>query len=142
MRLRLIIILYLSKGLALVCANLVAVFETSIMYDSQRTINSWRFCCSVALLSCRCYEAGRPLEHRERCEAWGGEYSFVSCLSHLTIDHASLSRRSTIPTPNRDTSNMWPLITFSPCATNKPCACLIPFLSNRLWPPYTRYLLG
>ena len=23
------------------------------------------------------------------------------CLSHLTIDHASLSRRSTVPTPNR-----------------------------------------
>ena len=26
-------------------------------------------------------------------------YSFVACLSHLTIDHASLSRRSTVPTP-------------------------------------------
>ena len=25
----------------------------------------------------------------------GGAYSFVACLSHLTIDHASLSRRST-----------------------------------------------
>ena len=24
----------------------------------------------------------------------GGVYSFVACLSHLTIDHASLSRRS------------------------------------------------
>ena len=31
----------------------------------------------------------------------GGGYSFVACLSHLTIDHASLSRRSTVPTPNR-----------------------------------------
>ena len=32
----------------------------------------------------------------------GGEaYSFVACLSHLTIDHASLPRRSTVPTPNR-----------------------------------------
>ena len=30
---------------------------------------------------------------------WG--YSFVACLSHVTIDHASLSRRSTVPTPNR-----------------------------------------
>ena len=27
-------------------------------------------------------------------------YSFVACLSHLTIDDASLSRRSTVPTPN------------------------------------------
>ena len=25
----------------------------------------------------------------------GGAYSFVACLSHLTIDHAALSRRST-----------------------------------------------
>ena len=36
----------------------------------------------------------------------GGGYSSVACLSHLTIDHASLSRRSTVPTPNRDTSNI------------------------------------
>ena len=36
----------------------------------------------------------------------GGAYSFVACLSHLTIGHASLSRRSTAPTPNRDTSNI------------------------------------
>ena len=34
----------------------------------------------------------------------GGAYSFVACLSRLTIDHTSLSRRSTVPTPNRDTS--------------------------------------
>ena len=35
----------------------------------------------------------------------GGAYSFVACLSHSTIDHASLSRRSTVPstvpTPNK-----------------------------------------
>ena len=37
----------------------------------------------------------------------GGGDSFVACLSHLTIDHASLSRRSTVPTPNRDTFNVW-----------------------------------
>ena len=35
-------------------------------------------------------------------------------IGHLTIDHASLSRRSTVPTPNRDTSNIWALITFFP----------------------------
>ena len=41
------------------------------------------------------------------CEAEGGEgtFSFVACRSLLTIDHASLSRRSTVPT--RDTSNIW-----------------------------------
>ena len=44
----------------------------------------------------------------------GGAYSFVACLSHLTIDHASLSIRSTVPTPNRDTSNMWTFTTFLP----------------------------
>ena len=32
---------------------------------------------------------------------FGVTYSFVACLSHLTIDHASLSRRSTVPTPDR-----------------------------------------
>ena len=32
---------------------------------------------------------------------WMGRYSFVcSRLGHLTIDHASLSRRSTVPAPN------------------------------------------
>ena len=34
----------------------------------------------------------------------GGRYLFVACLRHLTNDHASFSRRSTIPTPTRDTS--------------------------------------
>ena len=40
----------------------------------------------------------------------GGAYSFVACLGHLTIRHASLSRRTTVPTPNRDASNIWALI--------------------------------
>ena len=30
----------------------------------------------------------------------GGAYPFVACLRHLTNDHASLPRRSTVPTPN------------------------------------------
>ena len=47
----------------------------------------------------------------------GGGYSFVACLSHSTIDHASLSRRSTVTTPNRDTSNIWALITLLPYIT-------------------------
>ena len=41
---------------------------------------------------------------------WGGaKGSFVACLSHLTIDHASLSTRSTVSTRNSDTSNTWVL---------------------------------
>ena len=43
----------------------------------------------------------------------GGTLS-VLALSHLTIDHASLSTRSTVPTPSRDTTNIWALITFFP----------------------------
>ena len=40
--------------------------------------------------------------------------SFVAWLSHLIIDHASLSRRSTVPTPSRDTAqHLWALVTFS-----------------------------
>ena len=34
-----------------------------------------------------------------------GGYLFAACLRHLTIDHTPLSRRSTVSTPNRDTSN-------------------------------------
>ena len=42
----------------------------------------------------------------------GRGYSFVACLAHLTIDHASLSsRRSTVTTPIGSTSNIWALIT-------------------------------
>ena len=44
----------------------------------------------------------------------GGAYSIVACISHLTIDQASLSRRGTVPTPNRDTSSISAGITFFP----------------------------
>ena len=47
----------------------------------------------------------------------GGAYSFAACLSHLTIDHASLLRRSTVATPKRDTSNVWALVTLFPYTT-------------------------
>ena len=47
----------------------------------------------------RCSE-GVPVQGRGE---GGGAYSFVARLSHLTIDHAILSRRSTVPTPTRDT---------------------------------------
>ena len=43
----------------------------------------------------------------------GGVYLVAACLDHLTIDHASLSRWSTVATPNRDTSNI--------CALNTCC---------------------
>ena len=45
-------------------------------------------------------------------------YSFVACLSPLTVNHASLSRRSTGRTPNGDTSNAWALVTFLPYIVN------------------------
>ena len=38
---------------------------------------------------------------RRRTTIRGGGYSFGACVSHLTIEHAFLSRRSTVPTPNR-----------------------------------------
>ena len=66
----------------------------------------------------------------------GRAYSFVACLSRLTIDHASFSRRSTVPTSNRDTSNIWALITFFPYYyIFFVVACFIPSLFRRLWPP-------
>ena len=49
--------------------------------------------------------------------AGGGLISFVACLSHLTIDHAFLSKKGTVPTPNRDTSNNWALFTLFPYLT-------------------------
>ena len=49
----------------------------------------------------------------------GGAPSFVACLRNLAIDHASLSRRSAVPTPDRDTSNSWALIASSPCIAQK-----------------------
>ena len=41
----------------------------------------------------------------------GGRTHLLLALGHLTVDHASLSRRDTVPTPDRDTSNIWALIT-------------------------------
>ena len=49
----------------------------------------------------------------------GGGCSFVGCLSNLTIDHASRWRRSTVPTPNGDTSNVWALNAFLPFICKK-----------------------
>ena len=52
--------------------------------------------------------------HAPRAASWGAlgrAFLFVACLSHLSVDHASLSRRRAVPTPNRDTSNICALIT-------------------------------
>ena len=65
----------------------------------------------------------------------GGIYPFVAFLSHLTIDHASLSKRSTVPTPKRDASNIWALITLLTYTTQKLFAYPIPALVRRLRPP-------
>ena len=77
------------------------------------------------------------------CEGGGGEgvYSFVACLSHSAIDHASLPRRSTVPisTNNRNTSNIWALSTFLPYIAKKN-VYLISFLYGRLWPSSTGLL--
>ena len=50
--------------------------------------------------------------HEDHAKGGGGAYSFIACLSHSTIDHESLSRRSTVLTPTRDTSNIGALITY------------------------------
>ena len=49
---------------------------------------------------------------------WGAEgaYSFVACLTHLTVDHASLSRRSTVPSPK-----FWRLLRFSHLLNKSVC---------------------
>ena len=47
----------------------------------------------------------------------GWRTHLLVCLCHLAIDHASLSRRSTVPTPNRDNSNIWALLTLLPYTT-------------------------
>lgn len=61
-------------------------------------------------------------------------FSFVARPSRLTIDHVSLPRWSTVPTPNRDTFNItfniWVLITSLPYVTQHLLESLyiIPFL--------------
>ena len=52
-----------------------------------------------------CRHQHRTRTGKEGKGVGGGAYSFVACLDNLTIGHAShFSRRSTVPTPNRDTS--------------------------------------
>ena len=66
----------------------------------------------------------------------GGAHSFVACPSHLTIDHASLSRRSAVPPPNRDTSNSSALIAFFSVNYIETFSLSYPLpVSLFLWPP-------
>ena len=67
-----------------------------------------------------------------RTDGGGGRTRLLLTLSHLTLDHASLSRRSTVPTPNRDTANIWALITFFSI-----CYIETFLLFRRPWPPST-----
>ena len=54
----------------------------------------------------RAKEGGDGHGHAVVLVGGGGAYSFVACRSQLTIDHAALSRRNTVPTPYGDTSNV------------------------------------
>ena len=65
----------------------------------------------------------------------GGGYSFVVRLSQLTVDHASLSRQSTVPTPVGDTSTIRAFITLFPNITQYFFAYLFPLRFRCLWPP-------
>lgn len=73
-------------------------------------------------------------------ERGGGKlsaHSLVGCLSQLTINQASLSRRSNIPTQNRPASNIWAFVTCLPYTwyyTKKKCSTysLSVWLSVRL----------
>ena len=67
----------------------------------------------------------------------GGVYSLIACLSHLVVDHASLSRQITVPTPDRNIFNGWELIAFfSHTLYRKVLLDLrILFVFRRLWPP-------
>ena len=67
------------------------------------------------------YVVGGGLRDDDR---WvGGGYSFVARLGNVTTDHASLWRRSAVPTPDREIPNRWALTT------------LLPYLHISKYPP-------
>ena len=77
-----------------------------------------------------------PLEAKHSAGGWGwGRTYLLLASSLLTIDHASLSRRGTVPTPNRDTSNIWACNGLHPYTAHKLSAFLNPSVVRRLWPP-------
>ena len=50
-----------------------------------------------------------------------GSHSFVACLSHLTIGHASLPRRSTVAAPNRHLQHLGAHYVLAVCFINIFC---------------------
>ena len=79
-------------------------------------------CTNQARINVRCSASHRT--NVSRCIPLRAQYSFVACLSRSAIDHASLSRRSTVCTsvPNRDTFNIWALVSFfSECSGRGVC---------------------
>ena len=73
---------------------------------------------SASRFSQQVRQGGRGIEAgTEGGGGGGGAYSFVACLNRLTIDHAFLWRRGTVPTPYRDTSDVWALISCFPRIT-------------------------
>ena len=55
----------------------------------------------------------------------GGMYSFFARLSHLTIDQASLSRRSTVLTPNKRHLQQRALSVFFSYITKNKCMIVV-----------------
>ena len=55
---------------------------------------------------------GRSGTRAEESERRGGSIS--AGLSNLTIDHASISRRSTVPSPSQDISSIWAFLMVLP----------------------------
>ena len=55
-------------------------------------------------------ECTHVMNGRRRTAIWGGTHLSLA-LGHLTLDHALLSRGSTVPVPDRDTFNISALIT-------------------------------
>ena len=73
--------------------------DHNLLYRSQSTIdNRDRMFCHIALSRCTIWGIFRHFG------GGGGASTFVACLRNLITDHASLSRRSNIYAPNRDTS--------------------------------------
>ena len=77
---------------------------------------------------------GRSSSGFHRPSRQGGMGGRVVYLSHVTIDHASLSKASTPPTPNR-LQRLGAHYVFSIYYIDFCFVHLLPFLFRRLWPP-------
>ena len=97
---------------SLLCASTATTMP--LIYTLNMLPGKWSRiyrCATLCKLSFRYF----PLQHHSTSRGAGGACRRAPCIiSHLAIDQSSLSRRSTVPTPNRDTSNILALITFFP----------------------------